>query len=143
LAQQFPEKLHVAERFDEPLAHRLYAAGDFFLMPSRFEPCGLGQMIAMRYGTIPIATAVGGLKDTVKKLQMTNDKSQTETTGFVCNEYTATALVKAIQSALNVYQQHPDLITRLRANGMAQDFSWTHSAKEYATLYTELIHRHA
>ncbi|MEW6610759.1 MAG: glycogen/starch synthase [Patescibacteria group bacterium] len=129
LAQQFPHKLHFAERFDEPFAHRLYAAGDFFLMPSRFEPCGLGQMIAMRYGSIPIATAVGGLYDTVKDGY----------TGFVVPSYDASALVATIERALAQYIEQPTSLIQLRENGMRNNFSWTHSAKEYGKLYQEIV----
>ena len=140
LATQFPDKFRFAERFDEPLAHLLYAAGDLFLMPSRFEPCGLGQMIAMRYGTIPIATAVGGLKDTVKNFQFPISNFQTiGATGFVCNEYSAVALIKTIEIALSIYQEQPQIISRLRANDMAQDFSWKHSAQEYVKLYNMIL----
>ncbi|MFA4872543.1 MAG: glycogen/starch synthase [Patescibacteria group bacterium] len=140
LAAQFPDKFRFAERFDEPLAHLLYAAGDFFLMPSRFEPCGLGQMIAMRYGTIPIATAVGGLKDTVKNFQFSIFNFQTiGATGFVCNEYSTAALIKSIETALSIYQEQPQVISRLRANDMTQNFSWKHSANEYIELYQDII----
>ncbi len=129
LAAQFPGKLRFAERFDEPLAHLLYAAGDFFLMPSRFEPCGLGQMIAMRYGTIPIATAVGGLKDTVKD----------DSTGFVVSAYDTTALIGTMQRAMAQYRENPLLIRDLRKNCMKQDFSWKHSAEEYMKLYQTIM----
>lgn len=129
LVKQYPRKFHFAERFDEPLAHLLYAAGDFFLMPSRFEPCGLGQMIAMRYGTIPIATAVGGLKDTVKN----------GSTGFVVPAYTADALAETISRAFRASHASPRELDTLRKNGTTQDFSWKHSAQKYVNLYQSIL----
>ena len=129
LEKRFPHKLHFAERFDEPLAHLMYAAGDFFLMPSHFEPCGLGQLIAMRYGTIPLATAVGGLRDTVKD----------EETGFIISAYTCDALMATITRALAYYHERPTTLQTMRRNGMTVDHSWTHAAKEYVTLYQEIM----
>ncbi|KKP57841.1 MAG: Glycogen synthase [Candidatus Gottesmanbacteria bacterium GW2011_GWA1_34_13] len=114
--------------FDERLAHRIYAAADFFLIPSRYEPCGLTQMIAMRYGTIPIATKTGGLMDSI------SDKR----TGFLLDETTEEDFMQKIDEALAVFgnsHKRKEMIERV----MGQDFSWDKSAKEYLHLYKEIL----
>jgi starch synthase len=118
--------------FDEALAQRIYAGCDLFLMPSRFEPCGLGQMIALRYGTVPIVRSTGGLADTVTDYQPMTDRG----TGFVFRRYDATALTFALGRALEVYRQ-PDRWRSLQQQGMAQDFSWDASARKYVDIYRE------
>lgn len=121
-------------RYDEGLAHRIYAGTDLFLMPSRFEPCGLGQMISMRYGTVPLVRRTGGLADTV----LGYDVTPSEATGFVFQEYTAEALLKAVDAALEVYRQRRAW-RKLRRRIAEQDFSWDRSAREYAVLYRRLL----
>lgn len=128
LALQFPNKLSVTLGFNERLAHQIYAASDFFIMPSFFEPCGLGQMIAMRYGTIPVVRKTGGLHDTVKDGK----------TGVVFQEYSSRALSEALSRALNLYENKRACYTML-ARCMKEDFSWTKSAREYIKLYQQLM----
>ncbi len=118
-------------KFDERLAHRIYAASDLFLMPSRYEPCGLGQMIAMRYGALPVVTRTGGLADTV------TDAGEADGTGFVVPEFTPAALVATLRRARRVLSDRGRLAA-MRAAGMARDFSWAASAREYAKLYERL-----
>lgn len=124
--RKFPGKFFTKIGFDEKLAHQIYAGSDIFLMPSLFEPCGLGQLISMRYGTIPIARATGGLKDTVK----TNS-------GFLFEKYNAQEFLKAIERALEVYKNKVEW-RRMQESGMKQDFSWEKSAKEYLKIYNKL-----
>jgi starch synthase len=125
--------------FDEPLAHRIEAGADFFLMPSRYEPCGLNQIISMRYGTVPIVRETGGLKDTV----VPYDPATGEGTGFGFQDYTAEALMSAIRLAAEVWKT-PERLEALRRRGMEQDFSWRRSAGAYLRLYQEIAaERHA
>ena len=126
LAKRYPAKVSVSLKFDLKLADQIYAASDFFLMPSQFEPCGLGQLIAMRYGSLPIVRATGGLKDTVSHNQ----------TGLVFNDYSAAALTRALGQALVLYQSKK-WYTMVK-NAMRQDFSWSESAKKYQQLYQKL-----
>lgn len=137
--QKFFSELQLAHRdrvavrigFDPVLAQRIYAAADIFLMPSRFEPCGLGQLISMRYGTIPIVRATGGLEDTVTDYAAHPERA----TGFTFGPYEAEALWQAIQRALRVLRQDPQAWRRLQENAMRADFSWERSADEYVNLY--------
>ncbi|HRR91456.1 MAG TPA: glycosyltransferase, partial [bacterium] len=116
-------------KFDNELAHLIYGGSDFFLMPSKFEPCGLGQMIAMKYGTIPVVRGVGGLKDTVKEGE----------TGFVFFDYTYTALLESIDRALNLYWNDRDGFYNMRKRVMLEDHSWDSSAKKYMELYSKIL----
>jgi starch synthase len=127
-----PGRVRVVLRFDEPLSHRIYAASDLFLMPSRYEPCGLGQMIAMRYGTLPVVHRTGGLADTVVNADVP------EGTGFVFDVLTPAALVGTLQWARQFLDDEAEL-ARLRANAMAQDFSWAASARRYVEIYQGLV----
>ncbi len=120
---------------DEALAHRVYAGADMFLMPSRFEPCGLGQIISMRYGTIPIVRKTGGLADTVQDYSVDPGKA----TGFTFDKPVPEALLEAIDRALEVHKRGPAW-RRLQANGFNQDFSWERSARTYEEIYGSLIH---
>ena len=137
LAKNHPGSVGIEHTYDEALAHRIEAGADSFLMPSRFEPCGLNQMYSMRYGTPPIARATGGLKDTVIDAteQTIRDGSAT---GFVFNNSTSTELWLALERAFFIYAQ-PQLWRQLQINGMRRDFSWQHSALRYLDLYKELI----
>ncbi len=120
--------VYFVKRYDENLAHLLYAASDFFLMPSYFEPCGTSQMISMRYGTLPIVSNVGGLNDTVKDISVGKDA-----TGFVFNNSDYFGCVNAFYRACNLYYQgNMDFMIK---NGMHGDYSWDKSAKEYLALY--------
>ena len=129
LAQQFPDKAAVRLEFSDPLAHRIEAGADLFLMPSRFEPCGLNQMYSLRYGTVPLVRATGGLADTV-----------TPENGFRFEECSALALSETLRQACDTYGQ-PEAWSQLVRAGMAQDWSWTRSAQEYVALYEQTIER--
>lgn len=120
--------------YNEKLAHQMEAGGDMFLMPSRFEPCGLNQMYSLRYGTIPIVRPVGGLKDTVIDHKETN--SAHKPNGFVIDEYSAVSMLKSVQEAVAAFQ-NKDGWQKLMANGMEEDFSWERSAQQYASLYEQ------
>ncbi len=116
--------------FDPKMAKRIYAGSDVFLMPSRYEPCGLGQLISFRYGTVPLVRETGGLADTVRDF----DSKTGEGTGFVFREYTTGAFLKAVDRAVEVFENQK-MWLKLVKNGMKQDFSWRRSAKEYVELY--------
>ena len=133
LAGQFPGQVEVRIGFDEPLAHRIEAGADVFLMPSRFEPCGLNQLYSLRYGTVPVVHATGGLDDTVVEF----DAREGLGTGFKFTPYTEEAFLAALRRAIDTRR---DAATwqRLVTNGMSQDFSWQRAAREYARLYTSL-----
>jgi starch synthase len=146
LAKRFPDRLAVHLTFDEALAHQIEAGADAFLMPSRFEPCGLNQLYSLRYGTVPIVRRIGGLADTVVDVSPARLADGTAT-GFVFEPYTAAALLEAVQRAVAAFAQ-PDLWGRLVQHGMSQDHSWTRSAQEYVRLYERVrrsrrdSHRH-
>jgi starch synthase len=117
-------------KYDEALAHRIYAGSDFFLMPSKFEPCGLGQMISLRYGTVPIVRATGGLVDTVTDVAQDAKKGN----GFVFSDYTPEALLDATRRALEFYRGRRGW-KALQLRAMASDWSWKRSAAQYARWY--------
>jgi starch synthase len=128
--------MRVLLQYDDRLARRIYAGCDLFLMPSRYEPCGLGQMIALRYGAVPVVRKTGGLIDTVEEC---NSKTR-RGTGFLFEEYSAMALVECLRRALNVYGDRKRW-KALMQNGMKQDFSWEQSAKEYVKLYRKAMRK--
>jgi len=130
LAKRFPNKVAVRFGYDEGLSHRIEAACDFFLMPSQFEPCGLNQMYSLRYGTIPIVRATGGLDDSV--IDFTQDAAHAN--GIKFQEYSARALAKAMRKALAIYGQ-PELLRRYRRNAMKVDFSWEQTVGKYLKVY--------
>jgi starch synthase len=131
LAAWRPDRVAVHIGFDEHRAHLIEGGADIFLMPSRYEPCGLNQMYSLRYGTVPIVRAVGGLVDTVRPYDPRNGQG----TGFLFSDYSPAALLEALTAALAVYRAHPAAWARLQKNGMRKDFSWAHSAAEYVTVY--------
>jgi len=133
LAGQFPGQVEVRIGFDEPLAHRIEAGADVFLMPSRFEPCGLNQLYSLRYGTVPVVHATGGLDDTVVEF----DARVGLGTGFKFTPYTEEAFLAALRRPIDT-QRDAATWQRLVTNGMSQDFSWQRAAREYARLYTSL-----
>jgi starch synthase len=135
LASRYPENVAVRIGFDSRLAHRIEAACDFYLMPSRFEPCGLNQMYSLRYGAIPIVRCTGGLADSVTDPRDDPDRAN----GIHFHEPTAEALGWAMRKALAVYQD-PEALHHLRLNGMTADFSWDKQAKEYLRLYGDVLH---
>lgn len=129
LAEKYPDKFRAIIKFDEELSHLIYAGSDIFLMPSLFEPCGLGQMIAMRYGAVPVVRATGGLKDTVRQLSIK------KADGFVFRKFESEALFAELKKALDIYYEKPKFWKQLMINGMKADFSWEKSAKEYLKIY--------
>ncbi len=136
LRDAFPSKVGVYRGYDEKLAHRIEAGSDLFLMPSRYEPCGLNQMYSLKYGTVPIVRRTGGLADTVEPY----DPATGEGTGFVFDEFEPRALLGAIREALHCWR---DRFTwqRLMRNGMSRDFSWARQGARYVELYRELVSR--
>jgi len=132
-AEQFPKKVGVRVGFDEALAHQIEAGADIFLMPSLYEPCGLNQMFSLKYGTIPVVRAVGGLKDTVEDF----DPEQETGTGFVFGPYEPQAFMAAVERALQAYGDKKAW-TALRRRAMSMDFSWERSADAYSNLYRQL-----
>jgi len=130
LAKKYPGRMGVKIGYDNVLAHKIEAGADMFLMPSRFEPCGLNQMYSLRYGTVPIVRATGGLDDTVQDFVAKTKHG----TGFKFDAYDGRALLKAIRTALDAYRD-PELWRAVQANGMAKDFSWKASAAAYGTQY--------
>lgn len=125
---EFPDRVRSEFKYDPGLARQIYAGSDIFLMPSRYEPCGLSQMIAMRYGCIPIVSAVGGLKDTIYHNE----------TGFIFEKPTVSRLATAIKKAFAVFGDRTRWIS-MQKSGMAQDFSWAVSARQYYQLYQRLL----
>jgi starch synthase len=134
LADRYPGKIAVRLAFDEQLAHKIEAGVDMFLMPSRYEPCGLNQMYSLRYGTVPIVRATGGLYDTVKPFNPKHGKG----VGFRFSEYTPESFWRAINRALNLFSK-PETWRQIMQNGMATDFSWSLSARHYLELYEKTL----
>lgn len=132
--KKYPQRVAAALTFNNDLAHLIEAGSDMFLMPSRYEPCGLNQIYSLRYGTIPIVRATGGLDDTIEDVQGGNG------TGFKFKNYTAPDMMKAIQRALSVFKDQSTW-RKLMKSGMAKDFSWEASAKKYVQLYRSLAHK--
>jgi len=135
LASQWPDQLALTLGYNEAMAHRITAGADLFLMPSKFEPCGLNQMYSLRYGTIPVVHGVGGLNDTVfDPAEASSDIAN----GFVFRQPSSGAFMNAIERALNAWEQ-PETWLQLQKNGMAGDYSWKSRAKDYINLYRSLI----
>jgi starch synthase len=134
LAARFPGKTAVRFGYDTPLSHRIEAGSDFYLMPSKFEPCGLNQMFSLRYGSIPIVRAVGGLADTV--VDASEDPARAN--GIKFHNYAASALAKAMRKGLAIFAD-PKLLTFYRRNGMRADFSWERAVREYEKIYLEAL----
>jgi starch synthase len=132
LQRRFPDRIGLQIGFDEALSHRIEAACDFYLMPSRFEPCGLNQMYSLRYGTVPIVRATGGLDDTV----IDATESASGANGIKFHTYSVVAMTMAIRKSLALYRR-PVLLRQYRRNGMAADFSWDKTAGRYLEAYRE------
>ena len=130
-AGQYPGRMAVRIGYDEALSMAIYAGADLFLMPSRSEPCGLSQMIAMRYGTVPIVRETGGLKDSVCPYEAWRDAG----TGFTFANYSSADMLHVIREAVSLYRDDPAAFARLRRRAMEQDFSWDRSAGEYLKIY--------
>ncbi|OPZ01833.1 MAG: Glycogen synthase [candidate division BRC1 bacterium ADurb.BinA364] len=134
LAREFPDRAAIRLAFDNTLAHEIEAASDMFLMPSRYEPCGLNQLYSLRYGAVPIARRVGGLADSI----VDPEDDPRAATGFLFREYSHLALLEALQRALRLYRDDPAGWDEMRRRGMRQDFSWRASAQEYEKLLLKL-----
>jgi starch synthase len=134
LEKDHPNRVRSVIDFDSKLAHQLYAGGDIFMMPSRYEPCGLSQMIAMRYGCIPVARATGGLVNTVVHVSHTIQGA----TGFLFQDPYPSVFARTLKRALKYYHQ-PEAWQQLQENGMAIDFSWDASARKYIAAFKSLI----
>jgi glycogen synthase len=130
LAAAYPAHVGVKIGYDNALAHKVEAGADMFLMPSRYEPSGLNQMYSLKYGTVPIVRATGGLDDSIEPFDLEHGTG----TGFKFKEYTGEALLFAVRQALHHYMDER-IWKRIQLNGMAKDFSWKTSAAEYAKLY--------
>ena len=134
LQRRFSSRVHFERRYSDELAHWIEAASDMFLMPSRYEPCGLNQMYSLRYGTVPIVRRTGGLADSVQHFDVATGSG----TGIVFNDYNAEAVTWALNTALDLYQ-NKGTWRRLMQNGMAQDFSWSRQVRGYVELYESIV----
>lgn len=137
LAARFPRKCAVRVAYDDSLAHRIEAGSDIFLMPSRYEPCGLNQIYSLKYGTVPVVRATGGLDDTIEPF----DASTGSGTGFKFTEYTGLAMLACLDQAVALLALNPKAWKQLMQNGMQKDFSWGASAVEYESLYARVVKR--
>jgi starch synthase len=126
LAESYPQKVGLRVGYDPGLSHRIEAGADMFLMPSRYEPCGLNQIYSLKYGTVPVVRATGGLDDTID-----------DSTGFKFRDYSGDALLDTVRVALRAYQDRNSWLGTMR-RGMGKDFSWKASAGEYLDLYRRL-----
>ena len=136
-AEKYPQKIHVTIGYSEELAHRIYGSCDAFLMPSLFEPCGLSQLMSLRYGTVPIVRETGGLKDTVMPY---NEYEQTGT-GFSFANYNAHEMLGVLRYAMRVYYTQRKCWNGIAERAMREDFSWKKSAETYARLYEDIVGR--
>ncbi len=134
LQRRHPERALFYRGYSDELAHWIEAGADFFVMPSRYEPCGLNQMYSLKYGTLPIVRRTGGLADSVQNF----DPRSGTGTGFVFDHYTAQGLGWAIERALSLFG-NSDMLRKARRNAMAVDHSWTRQTKEYVELYARLL----
>lgn len=141
IGKKYPKKLSVNIKFDNKLAHQIEAGADMFLMPSRYEPCGLNQMYSLKYGTVPIVRSTGGLADTIANFASSSLKIGSAN-GFAFKEYDAEKLLTTIRRAVQTYSDKRAWKT-LMTNGMKQDWSWSRSAVEYAKLYKKAARMHA
>ncbi|HEX9120872.1 MAG TPA: glycogen synthase GlgA [Terriglobales bacterium] len=130
LNKQFPQKFAVKVAYDNKIAHKIEAGADMFLMPSRYEPCGLNQIYSLKFGTVPVVRATGGLDDTIENW----DPHTRKGTGFKFTEYSGEALLATLRAALQAFRDKESWQTLMR-NGMNKDFSWTASAREYVKIY--------
>jgi starch synthase len=128
LNKQYPQKVAIKIAYDNALAHKIEAGSDIYLMPSHYEPCGLNQIYSLRYGTVPVVRATGGLDDTVEQRAQKG-------TGFKFREYSGEAMLDSLKSAITLYRDNPDAWRVVMRNGMAQDYSWMNSAREYVKVY--------
>ncbi len=143
LAQRFPDRVAVRVEFSNPLAHRIEAGADMFLMPSRYEPCGLNQMYSLKYGTVPIVRETGGLADTIvgHGSPAAPGAESSPANGFSFQEYSPLALSETLRRACDLFRLHPEEWKKLIETGMQQDWSWGRSAKKYVELYQKTLSR--
>lgn len=134
LNRMFPQRIAVKIAYDNVLAHKIEAGADMFLMPSRYEPCGLNQIYSLKYGTVPIVRATGGLDDTIEPWDPRSGKG----TGFKFTEYSGEAMLSAVHNAINAFKDQ-EVWKKLMRNGMSKDFSWAHSAREYLRVYDRAL----
>ena len=135
LSEEFPDRVAAKITFNLDLAARIYAGGDLYLMPSKSEPCGLSQMNAMRYGTVPVVHATGGLKDTVPGA----DENGEGGLGFTFQSYNGDDFLAALKRALHLYRDNRDGFRALQKRGMEQDFSWNVPAGRYMELFYRML----
>jgi starch synthase len=137
-SKRYPQRVAVRLEFSNPLAHRIEAGADIFLMPSRYEPCGLNQMYSLKYGTIPVVRLTGGLADTI--VNLTDEKlSLGSANGFGFRDYGPLALAETLARACHTYTRQPEVWRKLMDNGMRQDWSWRRSAEQYVALYRQTL----
>ncbi len=136
LAALYPGQAAVQITYNNPMAHKIEAGGDLFLMPSQYEPCGLSQMMSLRYGTVPIVRSVGGLDDTITSF----DPTSLSGNGFKFRQYTPTALFRQVQKSLSLFEEKKKWNVLVQ-NGMQGDYSWGASAEKYAQLYATLVRK--
>ena len=134
LQQKYPEKISVNFMFNDQLSHKIYAASDFFFMPSRYEPCGLGQLISMSYGTLPIVRGTGGLEDTVHEIDI---DVNTTGNGFKFYDQTKELFIEKTEKALTLYN-NKEIMLKAVKNAMTGDYSWKVSAEKYLKLYEKV-----
>ncbi|HSP88247.1 MAG TPA: glycogen/starch synthase, partial [Ignavibacteriaceae bacterium] len=140
MAHHLPGKVFSYIGYNNELAHLIEAASDMFLMPSRYEPCGLNQIYSLKYGTVPIVRKTGGLADTVQDWHEFQSYGQDTGTGFSFNDYTSYALYTTVERALRTFHDK-EVWKKIQRNGMAKDYSWDNSAKEYLILYKKAIEK--
>jgi starch synthase len=141
LAREFPHRIAARLEFSDPVAHRIEAGADIFLMPSRFEPCGLNQLYSLKYGTVPVVRATGGLKDTITDTTADTLAARTAT-GFQFEAYSAPVLDGTLRRAVETYWQNANAWRQLVETGMQQDWSWKASAQRYLEVYAHASQRH-
>ncbi|OGI12376.1 MAG: starch synthase [Candidatus Margulisbacteria bacterium GWF2_35_9] len=139
LQSKYPTKMSLQLKYDANLAQYIYAGSDMFIMPSKYEPCGLGQLISLRYGTIPVVRETGGLADTIVDFDLAKDFEQDKGNGFVFSKYDSQELYKTLLRAINVYSDEKAW-KKIVSNAMKCDFSWKSSAQKYSQLYGHLVH---
>jgi starch synthase len=137
LSARHPDRFRAFIGFDDGLAHRIEAGSDFFVMPSRFEPCGLNQLYSLRYGSLPIVRATGGLVDTVRSY----DEATGDGTGFMFEQLTPDAVAGTIGWAVSTWYDRPHHVQAMRRRAMRQDFSWDRAAAAYEELYLAAYQR--
>ena len=134
LSNEFPGKVGAYIGYNDELSHLVEAGADMFLMPSRYEPCGLNQIYSLKYGTVPIVRKTGGLADTVKDWDEQSHFGFKDGNGFSFYDYSGFALFKSVERAVNTFK-HKNIWKKIQTNGMKLDYSWTKSAEKYIELY--------